>query len=91
MPEQFKPKVCPVCGREFTPEGARQVYCRSEPCLRARNDAEKVDRALHAQHVRREVVVDGREQPLELARCQCGACLQLVPRCPDGCQPPYHG
>ena len=32
------PKVCPHCGREFTPASNRQIFCSDECCYQARQD-----------------------------------------------------
>lgn len=42
--EITKKKVCPHCGKEFTPTSNRQIFCTKECCKQARQDKAKADR-----------------------------------------------
>ena len=42
--EIIKKKVCPHCGKEFTPASNRQVFCSKECCKQARQDKVRADR-----------------------------------------------
>ncbi|HBG1964574.1 Recombinase [Clostridioides difficile] len=42
--EIVKKKVCPHCGKEFTPASNRQIFCTKECCNQARQDKVKADR-----------------------------------------------
>lgn len=42
--EIIKKKVCPNCGKEFTPTSNRQIFCTKECCKQVRQDKVKVDR-----------------------------------------------
>ena len=37
-------KVCPHCGKEFTPTSNRQIFCSKDCCYQARQDKTKADR-----------------------------------------------
>ena len=42
--EIIKTKICPHCGKEFTPTSNRQIFCTKECCNQARQDKVKADR-----------------------------------------------
>ena len=42
--EIVKTKVCPHCGKEFTPTSNRQIFCSKDCCYQARQDKTKADR-----------------------------------------------
>ena len=42
--EIIKKKICPHCGKEFTPTSNRQVFCSKKCCYQARQDKTKADR-----------------------------------------------
>ena len=42
--EIIKKKICPHCGKEFTPTSNRQIFCTKECCNQARQDKVKADR-----------------------------------------------
>ena len=42
--EIIKMKICPHCGKEFTPTSNRQVFCSKDCCYQARQDKTKADR-----------------------------------------------
>ena len=42
--EIVKTRVCPHCGKEFTPTSNRQIFCTKECCNQARQDKVKADR-----------------------------------------------
>lgn len=49
------PKVCPHCGREFTPASNRQIFCSDECCYQARQDKKKAEReAERGEHYYRQ-------------------------------------
>jgi len=42
--EIIKKKICPHCGKEFTPTSNRQAFCSKDCCYQARQDKTKADR-----------------------------------------------
>ena len=42
--EIIKKKICPHCGKEFTPTSNRQIFCSKDCCYQARQDKTKADR-----------------------------------------------
>ena len=42
--EIVKTRVCPHCGKEFTPTSNRQIFCSKDCCYQARQDKTKADR-----------------------------------------------
>ncbi len=49
------PKVCPHCGKEFTPASNRQIFCSDECCYQARQDKKKAEReAERGEHYYRQ-------------------------------------
>ena len=42
--EIIKKKICPHCGKEFTPTSNRQIFCTKDCCNQARQDKVKAER-----------------------------------------------
>ena len=42
--EIIKKKICPHCGKEFTPTSNRQIFCSKDCCYQERQDKTKANR-----------------------------------------------